>query len=224
MAEISYHSPSPFVLKLYHSFSCKKNLYLLIEVGQGKPLVDLSRVVIKPTSLGGDLYELMMQQERFLFEEKVVRFFLACVVLGISVFHDRGIVFRDLKPENLLLDDRGYLKIADLGLAKKTLRTYTVCGTPDYMAPEVLQGKGHDFACDWWASGVLCYEMLVGQTPFFGTSVNDIYKRILEHSVISFTPEMAVAAPAQDFISGLLQPKKTKRLGEYPLLYAIIRT
>lgn len=156
-----------------------------------------------------------MIQERFLFEENVVRFYLACVVLGIAVFHDRGIVFRDLKPENLLLDDKGYLKIADLGLAKKTLRTYTVCGTPDYMAPEVLQGKGHDFACDWWATGVLCYEMLVGQTPFFGTSVNDIYKKILEHSTINFTKDMGVSMPAQQFITGLLQPKKTKRLGRF---------
>lgn len=154
-----------------------------------------------------------MNQDRFLFEEPVVLFYLACVISGISVFHKRSIVFRDLKPENLLLDNRGYLKIADLGLAKKTLRTYTVCGTPDYMAPEVLTGKGHDFACDWWATGVLCYEMLVGQTPFFGKTVNEIYERILEHEEIAFSDDMSVAENAQDLVNGLLQPKKTKRLG-----------
>src|SRR5690349_17473443 len=95
------------------------------------------------------------------FSETDARFYFACIILGIEAMHSKEIVYRDLKPENLLISGvNGYCKLADFGLAKKTLRTFTFCGTPDYMAPETLLNKGHGLAVDFWASGILLYEMI----------------------------------------------------------------
>lgn len=82
--------------------------------------------------------------------------------------HSREICYRDLKPENLMLSKNGFVKVADFGLAKKTMRTFTVCGTPDYMAPEVILSRGHGMPVNWWAIGVLLFEMIGAITPFFG--------------------------------------------------------
>ena len=108
------------------------------------------RVVLPPSS-----------DQRFFAD--VARFYLAIVVLAIRYFHSFNIIYRDLKLENLLLDTRGYLKIADFGFAKVVDdRIWTPCGTPEYLAPEIIQSDGHGKAVDWWACGILCYEMLVG--------------------------------------------------------------
>jgi len=196
MAELSYHENSPFILQLYHSWACPKNIYFLLEYGEG-----------------GDLYGMMKIQNDYCFTENAARYYIASVVNAFDIFHQRGICFRDLKPENLILNRHGHLKLADLGLAKKTLRTYTVCGTPDYMAPEILRGRGHDKSVDWWALGVLVYELHTGLTPFYGDTPDKIYELILAHvPPFRFTDE-TMSKSAKDLANKLLEPKRTRRLG-----------
>merc|ERR1712224_218207 len=99
------------------------------------------------------------------------RFYTAGITLAFEHMHSKNVIFRDLKPENVLLDSLGYPKIADFGFAKQIEgRTFTFCGTKDYIAPEMLLGKGYSKASDWWQLGVLIFEMLAGHPPFFGLS------------------------------------------------------
>lgn len=196
MVELSYHAKSPFIIKLFHSFTDQRNIYFLLELCDG-----------------GDLYALVKRQEGQRLNEKHTRFYVAGVVKGLDAMHQRTIIYRDLKPENILLDNGGYIKIADFGLAKKTMRTFTVCGTPDYMAPETILSKGHDKGADWWAVGVLIYEIHTGKTPFYGKEPMDIYEAILAHRELRIPPKASVSADCYDLMDLLLQPKRTKRLG-----------
>ena len=93
--------------------------------------------------------------------------------------HSKNIIYRDLKPENILIDTEGYLKLTDFGFAKYCeTRTYTLCGTPEYLAPEVILSSGHNHGVDWWALGVLLFEMLAGFPPFYDNNVYEIYRKI----------------------------------------------
>jgi serine/threonine protein kinase/CRP-like cAMP-binding protein len=203
MLELSGLTKSPFLLSMYNSFSDKKNIYLLLELCEG-----------------GDLYNLLRITKNNRFNEDVSKFYMACVVMGLEAMQSRELVYRDLKPENLMLSRNGYVKVADFGLAKKTLRTFTVCGTPDYMAPEVILSRGHGMPVDWWAIGVLLFEMVSAITPFFGNEAMDIYENVLAHETVDdlqFPDDVAWSPEAKDLIRQLVHPKKNKRLGiRYP--------
>lgn len=115
----------------------------------------------------GDLRTLMISRDGCKLSENDAKFYVGIVVQALEHLHLKKIVYRDLKPENLMLCANGYIKMCDFGNAKEVLdRTYTVCGTPDYMAPEIWLDKGHEIPCDYWALGVLTYEFLFGETPF----------------------------------------------------------
>jgi CRP-like cAMP-binding protein len=182
------------ILRLYATFQDDLRIYLLIELCQG-----------------GELFTYL--RDRWKFTEKQSKFYAAAVTLGFEHMHNRGIIYRDLKPENLLLDSQGFLKIADFGLAKfvkKNELTYTLCGTPDYLAPEIILSKGHSKPCDIWALGILIYEMCVGEVPFYSEDPMEIYQLILRHS-IKFPKRMKKAN--RGIIERLIDLVPTKRLG-----------
>ena len=123
----------------------------------------------------------------------------------------QNVIYRDLKPENLLLDAKGYVKVCDFGFAKRIKdRTWTLCGTPEYLAPEIIRSKGHGKGVDWWALGVLVYEMAAGFPPYCGDSAMQTYKLILE-GVLEFP--RSITHNTKDLVRRLLHPSVAKRLG-----------
>jgi protein kinase A len=143
-----------------------------------------------------------------------VAFYAACVFEALKHFHfGHHIAYRDLKLENILVDERGYGKIIDLGFAKVVIgKTYTLCGTPEMLAPEIIMSKGHDHAVDYWAFGVIVYELLVGHTPFYqrGSSQIDMFKRIV---LVKYTTPDFVCDSAKSMIEKLLVRQQSQRLG-----------
>ncbi|KAJ2795811.1 hypothetical protein H4S07_006385, partial [Coemansia furcata] len=186
----------PFIVKLYYAFQSNSKLYLIMEYVSG-----------------GELFTHMVK-ERIFCEEQAV-FYSAELVLALSHLHKLGIVFRDTKPENILLDKRGHLVLTDFGLSKTALgedgRTNTFCGTPSYMAPEVLNAAvSYEFSVDWWSLGILLYEMLTGAVPFKGKAPEKVAKNIAKTKVV-YPPYMT--PDARDLIVRLLRKKPEQRLG-----------
>eukprot|EP00238_Polyblepharides_amylifera_P006267 CAMPEP_0196579758 /NCGR_PEP_ID=MMETSP1081-20130531/24493_1 /TAXON_ID=36882 /ORGANISM="Pyramimonas amylifera, Strain CCMP720" /LENGTH=934 /DNA_ID=CAMNT_0041899429 /DNA_START=182 /DNA_END=2986 /DNA_ORIENTATION=+ len=185
---------SPFLMHLIKTFRDKRRVYFLIE-----PL------------LGGELFSHLADANTF--TEDRSRFYAACVILGLNHLHSKGIIYRDLKLENLLLDKKGYVKIVDFGFAKKLKKnewTYTLCGTPDYLAPEILKGTGHNRGADYWSLGVLIYEMIFGYTPFGADDDSEICRNILSGS-LGFDGK--ISKDAKDLIRKLLNRDCRARLG-----------
>ncbi|KAF7295302.1 hypothetical protein MIND_01069500 [Mycena indigotica] len=182
----------PFVVDLFATFQDSLNVYMLMSYVPG-----------------GELFTHLRRAQRF--TPDVTRFYLATIILALKYLHSFNIIYRDLKPENLLLDSRGYLRLTDFGFAKIVDdRTWTLCGTPEYLAPEIIQSDGHGKAADWWACGVLCYEMLVGYPPFFDESPYGIYEKILKGQII--WPK-SMDPLSRSLIKAFLNPDRTKRLG-----------
>ncbi|XP_065644086.1 cAMP-dependent protein kinase catalytic subunit PRKX isoform X3 [Hydra vulgaris] len=184
----------PFIVKCYDSFADSKCLYLIMEYVPG-----------------GELFSYLRKMERF--PEKTAFFYITEIICVLEYLHLQSIVYRDLKPENLLLDVKGHLKLTDFGFAKYLENTtWTLCGTPEYLSPEVIQGKGHDFSCDWWALGILSYEMLVGEAPFIDDHPFGLYEKILDCKVT--WPDDLKSSVSKDFISKLIVADRSIRLGK----------
>lgn len=183
----------PFLVTMKFYFKDNANLYMALDFVPG-----------------GEMFSHLQTCRKF--NETMARFYTAQVVLSFEYLHHLGIIYRDLKPENLLLDSRGYLKITDFGFAKKidTRRTWTRCGTTEYLAPEVVLRKGYSYSVDWWTVGILLYEMTNGQPPFKDKNPEDVYTKIIAGKV-SFPSHMSRALRC--IISEFLKTDVTKRLG-----------
>jgi protein kinase X len=182
----------PFIVNLVNHFQDECRLIMVLEFVPG-----------------GELFTYLRKEGRMGNDE--ARFFATQIVLVFGYLHSKSIAYRDLKPENLLLDRNGYLKMADFGFAKIVeQRTWTLCGTPEYLAPEIIQSKGHSMPVDWWACGVLIFEMLAGYPPFYDENPFGIYQKILSGTV-DYPRHMD--AKAVQLMKKLLVADLTKRIG-----------
>lgn len=193
---------SPFIIRLYATFKDCKYVYFLFE-----PL------------LGGELHTHMCRHPARFRDPKVFKMVLACATNSLSHLHDRHIVYRDLKPENILLDSSGYYKLCDMGFAKFVIgKTMTLCGTPEYIAPEVINHGGYDRMVDWWAVGVLTYECVYSCTPFVGDDDMDVSADTIFNNIMQVRKREVVLPSTSfggvsDFIKSLLRFSPSKRLG-----------
>lgn len=184
----------PFIVNLNYAFQTKDKLYMILDYING-----------------GELFFHLKKEGRF--AEARVKLYAAEIVCALAHLHSLDIVYRDLKPENILLDSEGHICITDFGLSKKLEQeggTHTFCGTPEYLAPEVLKGHGHGIAVDWWSLGTLLYEMLTGLPPFYAQNVNVMYQKILSGE-LRF-PNY-ISEEAKSLLEGLLTRDPALRLG-----------
>lgn len=158
---------------------------------------------------GGEMFTQIRRAHKF--DESISRFYAAQVLLALEYLHACNVIYRDLKPENILLDAQGYLKITDFGFSKVIdARTWTFCGTPEYMAPEIILSKGYGKAVDWWSFGVLIYEMMAGFPPFFSKETIRVYEKI---ALGKFKFPAHFRDDARDLIQNLLQVDLSRRFG-----------
>ena len=189
------------------SLSLAENLY--IQKYQGFALDNKYIYIITELVTGGSLYDKLRQEIKFSFPQALN--YSAQIVIMIEAIHSKNIIYRDLRPEKLLFDHKGFLKLIDFGLAKVCEgRTYTVCGIPEYLAPEVLLNIGHGKEVDWWSFGCILYEFLVGLTPFYENDPILIFKRILKGDV-KFPSEFPPSA--KSLIKHCLERDISKRYG-----------
>jgi serum/glucocorticoid-regulated kinase 2 len=184
----------PFLMKLRYAFQSKEKLYFVLDYYQG-----------------GELFFHLKANRRF--NEETARVWVAEIGLALGHLHSLSVIYRDLKPENILLDEGGHLCLTDFGLSKDVSpdeKATTFCGTPEYLAPEVVSGVGHDKAVDWWSLGILLYELTVGIPPFYSQNVNEMYKKI-QHGTLRFPPFLS--EPCKAIIVALLSRDPATRLG-----------
>ncbi|XP_037973163.2 cGMP-dependent protein kinase, isozyme 2 forms cD5/T2 isoform X1 [Plutella xylostella] len=194
--EIMSEMNCEFIVKLYKTFKDRKYLYMLME-----------------TCLGGELWTILRDKGQF--DDATTRFYTACVVEAFHYLHSRNIIYRDLKPENLLLDSKGYVKLVDFGFSKKlqaSRKTWTFCGTPEYVAPEVIMNRGHDISADYWSLGVLMFELLTGSPPFTGADPMKTYNKILK-GIDAVEFPRCITRNAANLIKKLCRDNPAERLG-----------
>jgi len=170
---------------------------------------------VMPFLSGGELFQHLRKFRTF--DEDKVRFYGAQIALALEYLHSKGIVYRDLKPENILMDEDGYLKLADFGMAKKLKedeKAMSFCGTPEYLAPEIITMEGHDKMADWWSFGILLFEMLCGLPPFYVENLDKMYDMI-KNNPVKFPKRISLSEDAKDIIKKLLEKNPKKRLGAH---------
>ena len=160
---------------------------------------------------GGELFFHLLQQRRF--SERLAKFYMCEILLGFRYMHERDIVYRDIKPENILVDMDGHIRVADFGLAKiigRNERSYSFCGSPEYLSPEMLQsGEGHDRRLDIYCLGVLLYEMLTGLPPFFDDDHQQMFEKIMYAELALDQPFLS--HEVKDLLAGMLEKNPNKR-------------
>merc|ERR1712045_667231 len=217
--DILVEADHTWVVKMYYSFQDPVNLYLIMEFLPG-----------------GDMMTLLMKKDTL--SEEATQFYMAETALAIDSIHKLGFIHRDIKPDNLLLDSRGHVKLSDFGLCtglKKSHRTdfynnpmdskrkletwkskrralaYSTVGTPDYIAPEVFLQTGYDKSCDWWSLGVIMFEMLIGYPPFCSETPQETYNKIMNwRRTLEFPPEVPISETAKRTIKKLCDGMETR--------------
>ena len=186
----------PFLVGMVFCFQTEERVYFVL-----------------PFVQGGELFQHLRQNKYF--PEEKVKFYASIIGLALDYLHKNGIVYRDIKPENILLDEDGYLKLIDFGMAKilkEDEKANSFCGTPEYLAPEIITGEGHNRMADWWSYGTLVYEMLFGIPPFFCENVEKMYKLITKAD-LRFPKKFVVSDEAKDLLSKLLIKNQKERFG-----------
>jgi len=188
----------PFVVGLLHAFITEAKVYLVLEY-----------------CAGGDLHQHLMAADHSRFPEPQARFYTAELVLALEYLHELGVIYRDLKPENVLLDQQGHVRLADFGLCRAGVQddaaATSFCGSPAYLSPEMVSRNGHGQATDWWGLGVLLYEMLTGDPPFQGRDIEGLFTEIKE-SDVQLATQIKISPEALALIQGLLTKDSQKRL------------
>jgi len=185
----------PFLVNLVYAFQTPDKLYFIMDYING-----------------GELFYHLQKEEKF--TDDRVRFYCAEIICGLEYLHSSHVLYRDLKPENILLTEDGHICMTDFGISKEGLvsdndKTVTFCGTPEYLAPEILQGKSYGKPVDWWSFGTLMYEMLTGLPPFYSQDVQEMYNKIMNDKLV-FPPH--VSSEARSLLQALLERNPDKRL------------
>ncbi|KAL3080697.1 hypothetical protein niasHT_033254 [Heterodera trifolii] len=194
---IMMETRTDWIVRLYKTFRDSKYVYMLLEA-----------------CLGGELWTTL--RDRGHFDDYTARFYVACVLEGLEHLHRRNIVYRDLKPENCLLTTSGYLKLVDFGFAKKLAsgrKTWTFCGTPEYVSPEIILNKGHDQAADYWALGIYICELMLGRPPFQASDPMKTYTLILKGIDALEIPNRRIGKTATALVKKLCRDNPGERLG-----------
>lgn len=198
--QILLNNEHPFLVKMSYVFQTEQKVYFVMNFIRG-----------------GELFTHLNNEKRF--SEDKARFYAIQIMLAIGYLHKMNVIYRDIKPENILMNEDGYLFLADFGLAKTVKKgefATTFWGTPEYLAPEIVKEQGHNFAVDWWAWGILIYEMIVGFPPFFHKNQNTMY-HLIEKFQVKFPDPVKhgieMSEEVQDIIMKLLEKDPTKRLG-----------
>jgi len=194
----------PFIVRLHFAFQNEEFLFMCMDYVPG-----------------GELFHHLQKAGKF--PEELAKFYIAEVICSLNYLHSNNIIYRDIKPENILLDEEGHIKLTDFGLSKSGITSVvgsktgeggqfatTFCGTPEYLAPEIITGAGHGKAADWWSVGILLFEMLTGRSPFLASNRNDMYKSMIQGNL---RVPMFLSSEAQDLLEKLLVPDPKKRLG-----------
>ena len=188
-----------FLMTMHYAFQTADKLYIVMDFLNG-----------------GELYFHLRNEQTF--DENRIRFYASEIILGLETLHKEGIIYRDLKPENILLDNEGHIRLTDFGLSKtgifkrNTDMTYTICGTPEYLAPEIIRGEGHGKAVDWWSLGTMLYEMWAGKPPYQQKNKMQLLAMIATKKV-DFGPIAKASSDFFNLIRRLLQHNPNRRLG-----------
>lgn len=193
--DVLMKSSHPFLVGAHEAFQTPQKIFMVLDYVPG-----------------GELFGRLKEEGRF--HEDRARLYAAEIALGIGELHKRGFIYRDLKPENILIDAKGHIKLTDFGLVKTHMfgnaTTGTFCGTPEYIAPEMLTQAPYTKSVDWWSFGIVVFEMLTGLPPFYDENTNNMYRMVLQEQVV-FPPSMS--PEAVNFISKLLEKDPALRLG-----------